>query len=146
MPVIVRNDGGVLLPPPLFGAPLTTFSAASKVLSSINLTSIFPALVRSVIVRYFLFGAGATLGAGAALALGAGDFLAAAFLGAAFFFAAGFAFVVFFLVAMVSPCDGGVSIAGCSVFGFDTAPTTPIELKSLAPISPRNGPALGCVV
>jgi hypothetical protein len=72
-------------------------------------------------------------------------FFGAAFFGAAFFLGAAFAFVVFFVVAMVSPYDGEVSITGCSVFGFDTVTITPIELVSLVLISPRNGPALGCI-
>ena len=107
----------------------------------------------SVIVRCFIAGAGAGAGAGAALgatflgaAFLAGAFFVEAFFGAAFFLAAGFAFVVFFVVAMVSPYDGGVSITGCSVFGFDTVMGSPIELVSLVLYSPRNGPTLGCVV
>ena len=148
VPSIVRRGGGVRLPPELDGVESTTAIAASNVASVEKLISMCPALLNNDSVRCLRVGAGAGAGAGVffgATFLGA-TFLATDFFGAAFFLAAGFALLGFFAVGMVITSVGGASITGCSVFGFDTIPKTPIELVRLVLISPRNEPALGCIV
>ena len=105
--------------------------AASKLLSSLNVSVVSPEFVSRYTERCF---GGA--GAGAAFFTGAA-FLGAAFLGATFFFAgaflvAAFGAAVFFGVGMVPPIALKVSITGYTRSWFDTRCTNSIGLLGLS--------------